>query len=215
MPTTEAIGRGYKLQLFAVGDRPLCVCSAMLTKERQHLYLESLQSSSNTRVSVLHGPPKSLDRALEKAQGGEGKAFKPNALKDLNRATILVDRPLNLAAFYHGYIARLSSHGAEVVQIKNKFKGGSPSKSTGDQHRLKVQEPPNLHVNVKLPIAPQQGSSDSIPSQLGWIAEIQMTYRDVLKIKKWQHKYYELNRVDQSPENFLIVLDDYTSESGH
>ena len=44
------------------------------------------------------------------------------------------------------------------------------------------EQPPDLHLNVRL--------------KTGWIAEVQMLFRDILQIKKELHKFYSINRAE-------------------
>ena len=67
----------------------------------------------------------------------------------------------------------------EVCGVKNKF--------------LTEEGIPDLHLNLRF--------AD------GWIVEVQMLLRDILKIKKEAHTYYDVNRAKSPSEIMMPIFD--------
>ena len=126
-----------------------------------------LEKNTSDVVKARFGPPKGFPRALVKTKEGLEEEAKTG--KKYNGL-----RDLNRVTFeledplLMALLFEVLNTNFEVVGLKNKYL----------QETFK--QPPDLHLNLDL------GN--------GWLVEVQMLFRDILAIKKEDHKFYDVKR---------------------
>merc|ERR1712151_186361 len=84
-----------------------------------------LPDTEGAHCEVKFGPPKNLARCLDKAKEpdrqkpGELKGI--GALRDLNRASIVAEHPIDMAVSYHVFKLVAEAKGAKIDSVKISF----------------------------------------------------------------------------------------------
>merc|ERR1712060_250976 len=97
-----------------------------------------------------------------------------------NRASIVAEHPIVMAVSYHVLKMVAETKGAQIDGVKNKFL----------TKYKPYKEPPNIHVNLIIPLNPNEKLSE----ENRWVTEVQFHFGDILDIKEAHHLYYELDR---------------------
>lgn len=133
-------------------------------------------SLANKLMYVKKGPPKTMDRALQKD---------PDWLLDLNRCTLVFDSPVVLTAAFHVLQVRVEKLGGKICRLKNHFLQDRDFVGSGGSLTKDFQAPPCVHINVHID---------------DWTFEIMFMLQDFMTVKDMLHKYYEITRANEVEE---------------
>eukprot|EP00592_Proboscia_alata_P029738 CAMPEP_0194446954 /NCGR_PEP_ID=MMETSP0176-20130528/128731_1 /TAXON_ID=216777 /ORGANISM="Proboscia alata, Strain PI-D3" /LENGTH=978 /DNA_ID=CAMNT_0039273741 /DNA_START=121 /DNA_END=3057 /DNA_ORIENTATION=+ len=172
---------------------------------------ESLLVNGGKRANYTFGPIKQVERALKKAEEykkemDEGKkSSECNKLPvspaeyilDILRCTIEAEDPYVIAVFFQVLLNAKHAKNLHVCRVKNKFIDRKVEKHIRTNVLLNVMLRYPL-TEVDFGVSKMLGEFDqSMAGNCLMVCEVQLTLKDFVYIKRLQHSYYDITRVEE------------------